>query len=74
MGNETDSRNNPVNKIEYYFLRKSVEGFASDLRNFAKDAPSFSDEQLYGIVSLYDHVRDNMAIVKRELERRLNIE
>ena len=59
------------NKIEFYFLRASAEKFASDLRHFAKYAPSFSDEQLIGIVSYCDHIRDNVALVKKELERRV---
>jgi hypothetical protein len=60
------------NKIEFYFLRISAERFASDLRNFAQYAESFSDEQLLGIVSYCDHIRDNMANVKKELEKRVN--
>ncbi len=59
------------NKIEFYFLRASAEKFATDLRHFAKYAHTFSDEQLIGIVSYCDHTRDNMAIVKKELERRV---
>jgi len=39
------------NKIEFYFLRASAEKFATDLRHFAGDAHTFSDEQLYAIVS-----------------------
>ena len=65
-------KNNPENKIEFYFLRKSAEGFASDLNNFAKDAHSFSDEQLFAIVSYCDYIRDNMAKIKKELERRVD--
>ena len=60
------------NKIEYYFLRASAEKFAADLRHFAQDIHTFSDEQLLGIVSYCDHIRDNMANVKKELERRLD--
>lgn len=59
-------------KIEYYFLRASAEKFATDLRHFAQYAASFSDEQLIGIVSYCDHIRDNMANVKKELERRVD--
>ena len=59
------------NKIEFYFLRASAEKFATDLKHFAGDAHTFSDEQLYAIVSFCDHIRDNMANVKKELERRL---
>ncbi len=59
------------NKIEFYFLRGSAEKFATDLRHFAKCAHTFSDEQLIGIVSYCDHIRDNVAIVKKELERRV---
>ena len=59
------------NKIEYYFLRASAEKFATDLRHFAKYASSFSDEQLIGIVSYCDHIRDNMVNVKKELEKRV---
>ena len=60
------------NKIEYYFLRASAEKFAADLRHFAQDVHTFSDEQLLGIVSYCDHIRDNMANVKKELEGRLD--
>jgi len=59
------------NKIEFYFLRKSAEGFSSDLNNFTKDAHTFSDEQLLAIVSYCDYIRDNMAKIKKELERRV---
>ena len=59
------------NKIEFYFLRASAEKFSNDLRNFAKYAPTFSDEQLIGIVSHCDHIRDNVDIVKRELAKRV---
>ena len=59
------------NKIEFYFLRASAEKFATDLRHFAKDVHTFSDEQLLAIVSYCDHIRDNMANVKKELERRV---
>ncbi len=59
------------NKIEFYFLRASAEKFATDLRHFAKYASSFSDEQLIGVVSYCDHIRDNMAVVKKELEKRV---
>jgi hypothetical protein len=59
-------------KIEFYFLRISAERLASDLRNFEKEIFRFSDEQLYAIVSHFDHIRDNMASVKKELEKRLN--
>lgn len=59
------------NKIEFYFLRASAEKFSTDLCNFAKYAPTFSDEQLIGIVSFCDHIRDHMAIVKKELEKRV---
>ena len=65
---------NPESKIEYYFLRKSAECFSADLRNFAKDAYDFSDEQLYALVSFYDHIKDNMSNVKNELEKRLGCE
>lgn len=58
-------------KIEFYFLRSSAEKFAADLRNFAKDVHGFSDEQLLAIVSYHDHIRDNMALVKKELEKRV---
>jgi hypothetical protein len=59
-------------KIEFYFLRISAERLASDLRNFEKEIFRFSDEQLYAIVSQFDYIRDNMASVKKELEKRLN--
>lgn len=59
-------------KIEFYFLRISAERLASDLRNFEKEIFRFSDEQLYAIVSHFDHIRDNMLSVKKELEKRLN--
>ncbi len=58
-------------KVEFYFLRNSAERFSSDLHHFSKEIYSFSDEQLYAIVSFCDHIRDNMANVKRELEKRL---
>ncbi len=58
-------------KIEFYFLRISAERFVMDLRNFAEYANSFSDEQLLGVVSYCDHIRDNMASVKKELEKRV---
>jgi hypothetical protein len=74
MGNKIERKNNHVNNIEYYFLRKSAEGFSADLRNFAKEAYEFSDEELLALVSFYDHIKDNMAILKKELERRLEIE
>ena len=57
------------NKIEFYFLRASAEKFSNDLRNFAKYAPTFSDEQLIGIVSHCDHIRDNVDIVKKNLKK-----
>ena len=60
------------NKIEFYFLRASAEKFATDLMHFAQYASSFSDEQLLGIVSYCDHIRDNMANVKKELEGRVD--
>lgn len=60
------------NKIEFYFLRASAEKFATDLRHFVQYANSFSDEQLLAIVSYCDHIRDNMANVKSELEKRVN--
>ncbi len=59
-------------KIEFYFLRISAERLASDLRNFEKEIFRFSDEQLYAIVSQFDYIRDNMASVKKELEKRLS--
>jgi hypothetical protein len=59
-------------KIEFYFLRISAERLASDLRHFEKEIFRFSDEQLYAIVSHLDHIRDNMASVKKELEKRLS--
>ncbi len=65
-------KNNPENKIGYYFLRISAERFSSDLYNFSKEIYSFSDEQLYAIVSFCDHIKDNVANVKKELERRLD--
>ncbi len=37
MTNNDDQKNNPAGKIEYYFLRKSVENFSADLNNFAKE-------------------------------------
>lgn len=60
------------NKIEFYFLRSSAERFASDLRHFARDVRTFSDEQLLAIFSYCDHIRDNMVYVKKELEKRVN--
>ena len=72
MTKNNDQRNNPESKIEFYFLRSSAEKFSSDLHHFSKDVYSFSDEQLYAIVSFCDHIRDNMANVKKELERRLD--
>ena len=48
------------NKIEFYFLGASAEKFATDLRHFARDVHTFSDEQLIGIVLYCDHIRDNM--------------
>ena len=72
MKDNNDQKNNPVNKIEYYFLRKSAENFSADLNNFATEAQDFSIEQLYALVSFYDYIRDNMAKVKKELERRLD--
>ena len=60
------------NKIEFYFLRASAEKFATDLMHFAQYASSFSDEQLLAIVSYCDHMRDNMANMKKELEKRVN--
>jgi hypothetical protein len=74
MGNKIERKSNLVNNIEYYFLRKSAEGFSADLRNFVKEAYEFSDEELLALVSFYDHIKDSMAIVKKELERRLEIE
>lgn len=68
--NNNYQKNNPAGKIEYYFLRKSAESFAADLNNFAKEAQDFSNEQLYAIMSFCDHIRENMANVKSELERR----
>jgi len=59
-------------KVEFYFLRNSAERFSSDLHYFSKEIYSFSDEQLYAIVSFCDHIRDNAANVKKELERRLD--
>lgn len=59
-------------KIEFYFLRISAERLASDLRYFEKEIFRFSDEQLYAIVSHFDHIRDNIVSVKKELEKRLN--
>jgi hypothetical protein len=59
-------------KVEFYFLRNSAERFSSDLHHFSKEIYSFSDEQLYAIVSFCDHIRDNAANVKKELERRLD--
>ena len=58
-------------KVEFYFLRNSAERFSSDLNHFTKDAQNFSDEQLYAIDSFCDYIRDNMANIKKELERRL---
>ena len=72
MNDNDDQKNNPVGKIEYYFLRKSAENFSADLNNFAKEARDFSMEQLYALVSFYDYISDNMAKVKKELERRLD--
>jgi len=65
-------KNNPESKIEFYFLRSSAERFSSDLNHFAKEAQNFTDEQLYAIVSFCDYIRDNMANVKKELEKRLD--
>lgn len=65
-------KNNPKNIIEFYFLRSSAERFSSDLNHFAKEAQNFSDEHLYSIVSFCDYIRDNMAIIKKELEKRLD--
>lgn len=58
-------------KIAYYFLRISAERFGSDLRNFQKEICNLSDEELYGLVSYFDHIRDNLVNVKAELERRI---
>lgn len=60
------------NFVEYQFLRISAERFASDLQQFSRGIYQFSDEQLYAIVSFCDHIRDNMAVVKKELERRVS--
>ena len=57
-------------KIGYYFLRISAERFASDLRNFGKEAVNFSDEQLYGIVAYSSDIETQIADLKRELEKR----
>lgn len=73
MVKEIEGENDPVNKIEYYFLRRSAEGFSADLSNFVKEVYRFSDEELYALSSFYDHIRDNMAQVKAELEKRLGI-
>ena len=54
MSNET--------KVEFYLLRNSAERFASDLREFTKEVCSFSDEQLYGIASYCDHIKENMEM------------
>ena len=62
MSNET--------KVEFYLLRNSAERFASDLREFTKEVYSFSDEQLYGIASYCDHIKENMENVKREYDGR----
>ncbi len=59
------------NKIVYYFLRISAERFSSDLQNFQKEISNLSDEDLYVIISHFDDIRDNLAKVKMELERRL---
>ena len=59
-------------KVEFYLLRNSAERFSSDLHHFSKEIYSFSDEQLYAIVSFCDHIRDNAASMKKELENRLN--
>ena len=59
------------NKIVYYFLRISAERFASDLQHFQKEISNLTDEELYGIVSYFDNIRDNLVNVKKELERRL---
>jgi len=72
MIGDNDQKSNYGNKIEYYFLRISAERFSSDLYNFSKEIHNFSDEQLYALVSFYDHARDNIAKVKQELERRLD--
>lgn len=72
MKDNNEQKDHPVNKIEFYFLRSSAEKFSSDLHHFSKEIYSFSNEQLYAIVSFCDHIRDNMANVKRELERRLD--
>lgn len=73
MLGDNDPKNNHSNKIEYYFLRISAERFSSDLYHFSKEIHEFSDDQLLALVSFCDHIRDNMAKVKSELERRLNI-
>ncbi len=65
-----NSKNNTENKIEFYFLRRSAERFASDLNHFSKDISSFSDEQLLRIVAYHDYIRENMEKAKKELERR----
>jgi hypothetical protein len=58
-------------KIEYYFLRISAERFSSDLSEFSKEIRTFSDEQLYGVVSYSSNIEKNIANVRKELERRL---
>ncbi len=64
-------KNNPESSIEFYFLRRSAERFSLELNKFSSSAHNFSDEQLYAIVSFCDHIRDHMANIKKELERRL---
>jgi hypothetical protein len=59
------------NKIVYYFLRISAERFASDLQHFQKEICNLTDEELYGMVSYFDNIRDNLVHVKKELEKRL---
>ncbi len=59
------------NKIVYYFLRISAEKFASNLLHFQKEISDLTDEELYGIASYFDNIRDNLMNVKKELERRL---
>ena len=59
------------NKIAYYFLRISAERFASDLQHFQKEICNLTDEELYGMVSYFDNIRDNLVHVKKELEKRV---
>ncbi len=58
-------------KIGYHILRASLQRCSADLNEFVKEKREFSTEQLFGVVSFCDHIKNQLEILRKELASRL---